>query len=48
LLAGAIINPRLLNPARPTARLNRRQQIILRRMGEVPPAILRAADTGEK
>lgn len=32
LLAGAIINPRLLNPAKPTARLLRRQQIILRRM----------------
>jgi monofunctional biosynthetic peptidoglycan transglycosylase len=37
LLAGAIINPRLLNPARPTARLLRRQQIILRRMGGVTP-----------
>jgi len=33
LLAGAIINPRVLTPARPTARLKRRQQIILRRMG---------------
>ena len=33
LLAGAIVNPRLLNPARPTARLIRRQQLILRRMG---------------
>ncbi len=32
LLAGAIINPRVLNPARPTPRLRRRQQIILRRM----------------
>ena len=40
LLAAAIINPRLLNPARPTARLVRRQQLILRRMGYVtPPAI---------
>jgi monofunctional glycosyltransferase len=48
LLAGAIINPRLLNPARPTARLNRRQQIILKRMGEFPPAALRAADEREK
>lgn len=37
LLAGAIVNPRLLNPARPTARLRRRQQIILRRMGGVLP-----------
>jgi monofunctional glycosyltransferase len=35
LLAGAIINPRVLNPARPTARLLRRQQIILRRTGAV-------------
>src|SRR5205807_3732590 len=37
LLAGAIVNPRLLNPARPTARLLRRQQLILRRMGAVSP-----------
>ena len=37
LLAGAIINPRVLNPARPTARLLRRQQLILRRMGTVSP-----------
>jgi monofunctional biosynthetic peptidoglycan transglycosylase len=41
LLAAAIVNPRLLNPARPTARLLRRQQLILRRMGEMsPPADL--------
>lgn len=37
LLAGAIINPRVLNPARPTSRLRRRQQIILSRMGVVSP-----------
>ncbi len=37
LLAGAIVNPRVLNPARPTARLVRRQQLILRRMGAVIP-----------
>jgi monofunctional biosynthetic peptidoglycan transglycosylase len=37
LLAGAIINPRLLNPARPTARLRRRQQMLLARMGRVVP-----------
>jgi monofunctional biosynthetic peptidoglycan transglycosylase len=37
LLAGAIINPRVLNPARPTARLLRRQEIILRRMGSITP-----------
>jgi monofunctional biosynthetic peptidoglycan transglycosylase len=43
LLAGAIINPRLLNPARPTRRLLRRQQIILGRMGQVAlPAPTRA------
>ena len=35
LLAAAIVNPRLLNPARPTARLLKRQQLILRRMGRV-------------
>jgi monofunctional biosynthetic peptidoglycan transglycosylase len=45
LLAGAIINPRLLNPARPTGRLRRRQQIVLGRMGDVtpPPVIASAA-----
>jgi monofunctional biosynthetic peptidoglycan transglycosylase len=32
LLAGAIINPRVLDPAHPNARLRGRQQIILRRM----------------
>jgi monofunctional biosynthetic peptidoglycan transglycosylase len=37
LLAGAIINPRVLNPARPTARLYQRQRLILSRMGEVTP-----------
>ena len=37
LLAAAIVNPRLLNPARPTSRLLRRQQLILRRMGAVIP-----------
>jgi monofunctional biosynthetic peptidoglycan transglycosylase len=37
LLAAAIINPRVLNPARPTNRLIRRQQLILRRMGAVTP-----------
>ena len=39
LLAGAIINPRLLNPAKPTARLVRRQQLILGRMGGVTPPV---------
>jgi monofunctional biosynthetic peptidoglycan transglycosylase len=37
LLAAAIVNPRLLNPGRPTARLLRRQQLILRRMGAIVP-----------
>ena len=37
LLAAAIVNPRLLNPAHPTARLIWRQQLILRRMGTVTP-----------
>jgi monofunctional biosynthetic peptidoglycan transglycosylase len=37
LLAGAIINPREHSPRRPTARLLRRQQIIVRRMGVKPP-----------
>ncbi|MDP3719248.1 MAG: monofunctional biosynthetic peptidoglycan transglycosylase [Acidobacteriota bacterium] len=40
LLAGAIINPRVHSPAKPTRRLLRRQQIIIRRMGikeEAPP-----------
>ena len=33
LMAGAIINPRVYNPAHPNARLARRQEIILRKMG---------------
>ena len=37
LLAAAIVNPRLLNPARPSSRLIRRQQLILRRMNIVTP-----------
>ena len=36
LMAGAIINPRVYNPARPNARLLRRQQVILGRMGVMP------------
>jgi monofunctional biosynthetic peptidoglycan transglycosylase len=49
LLAGAIINPRVLSPARPTPRLLRRQRIILGRMGQValPPPVRAASDTGE-
>lgn len=47
LLAAAIINPRLLDPGHPTARLRRRQQMILRRMGAVtpPPAVTPPART---
>jgi len=37
LLAGAIINPRVLNPGRPNRRLLARQRIILARMGGVEP-----------
>jgi membrane peptidoglycan carboxypeptidase len=37
LLAGAIANPRLMNPGHPSVRLLRRQQMILHRMGLVSP-----------
>ena len=37
LMAGAIINPRVLNPANPNPRLLRRQRLIMRRMGAVTP-----------
>jgi monofunctional biosynthetic peptidoglycan transglycosylase len=37
LLAGAIINPRALNPARPSPRLVRRQRMLLSRMRGVTP-----------
>jgi monofunctional glycosyltransferase len=36
MLAGSIINPRAMNPARPTPRLLARQRLILRRMGARP------------
>jgi monofunctional biosynthetic peptidoglycan transglycosylase len=41
LLAGAIINPRAYSPSNPNRRLRSRQQLILRRMGQVepPPAV---------
>jgi monofunctional biosynthetic peptidoglycan transglycosylase len=52
LLAGAIINPRLLNPAKPSPRLLRRQQMILRRMGAIASPGVRAtsrySDRGER
>jgi monofunctional biosynthetic peptidoglycan transglycosylase len=37
LLAAAIANPHILDPGHPTARLRRRQEMILRRMGAVTP-----------
>ena len=37
LLAAAIPNPRAMNPGNPTARLRRRQSMVLRRMGAVEP-----------
>ena len=37
LLAGAIRNPRLLDPGNPTARLRRLQHLILSRMGAITP-----------
>jgi monofunctional biosynthetic peptidoglycan transglycosylase len=37
LLAAAIANPRLMDPGHPSARLRRRQQMIMRRMGAVTP-----------
>ena len=44
LLAGAIVNPRVLDPSHPNGRLRRRQQIILSRMGTtLPPAPIAAA-----
>jgi monofunctional biosynthetic peptidoglycan transglycosylase len=44
LLAAAIVNPRVLDPGRPSARLRRRQQMIARRMGAAtPPPVVVAA-----
>jgi monofunctional biosynthetic peptidoglycan transglycosylase len=37
LLAAAIANPHVMDPGHPSARLRRRQQMILRRMGAVTP-----------
>jgi len=37
LLAAAIANPRVLSPAHPSGRLLRRQQMVMRRMGNVTP-----------
>jgi len=45
LMAGAIVNPRVLNIAKPNARLRARQRIIRARMGNVtpPPVVARPA-----
>ena len=45
LMAGAIVNPRVLNIARPNGRLRARQRIIRARMGRItpPPVIARPA-----
>jgi len=41
LLAAAIANPRIMDPGHPSARLRRRQSMIMRRMGAVtPPPVL--------
>lgn len=37
LLAGAVANPHIMDPAHPSARLLRRQEMIMRRMGAVTP-----------
>jgi monofunctional biosynthetic peptidoglycan transglycosylase len=43
LLAGAIVNPRVLNPLQPNGRLRARQRLIRARMGNVtPPPVLAA------
>ena len=47
LMAGAIINPREHSPARPTRRLLRRQQIILRRMQFKPTRAGTSASAGQ-
>jgi monofunctional glycosyltransferase len=55
LLAAAINNPRLFDPSRPSARLRRRQEMILRRLGAatLPPVVAEPLtpppppDTGE-
>ena len=48
LLAGAIINPRVLNPYKPTRRLLNRQRIILGRMGAVTPPLAAASTDGDE
>ena len=45
IMAGAIVNPRVLNIAKPNARLRARQRIIRARMGNItpPPMVARPA-----
>jgi monofunctional biosynthetic peptidoglycan transglycosylase len=43
LLAAAIANPHLLDPGHPSARLRRREQMVMRRMGAVTPPPVVAA-----
>jgi monofunctional biosynthetic peptidoglycan transglycosylase len=49
MLAAAIANPRIMSPASPTARLRRRQQMVLRRMGAVepPPVIVTVPEAAQ-
>lgn len=49
LLAAAIANPRVMNPGNPSARLRRRQQMVLRRMGAVdpPPVVAKSTDESD-
>jgi len=47
LLAGAIINPRVYSPAHPNARLLRRQQIILGRLGVAPSRSITPDDSAD-
>ncbi len=46
LLAAAIANPRVLSPAHPSARLLRRQKMVMRRMGAVTPPPVVAGPVG--
>ena len=48
LMAGAIVNPRLLDIAHPNARLRNRERIIRARMGRItpPPVITAPVDPG--
>jgi monofunctional biosynthetic peptidoglycan transglycosylase len=48
LLAASIANPRVMNPGHVTARLRRRQSMVLRRMGAIePPPVIVTTPTAE-